>query len=818
KGKMGKGKTILPTKKPRRQSNASFGSSPDDDEEDGFDDDLDADDDDVFMHDLSPPKKHPTIPLRKKKTEARKAPYKAPHPVPSKQPRRELLNVKPSPKSPALIHPPVLAPPPSVAPPLPPLPVSQDLPVLPPLPPIPSATSASSASDSSPFLPVVPTPPVASTSKLVLPQKSAGPPTGLPKMIAGISTAPFSGTSRPTMTPAVSGVGGMSFSPSASTAYPGGPPIKRGRGRPPKNGICAQRPRKPKPDANGVMPPTAAQIAAINVAAAEARARHGGIDIDPSLPVGPVPDLQVHSSTSSSITDLRNVPYPSVPEILPDGVRPPLAAPADDLYSKPPYTYASLIAQAVSSVDSRKLTLNGIYDWITARWPYFSDNQNGWQNSIRHNLTLSRGFLKIARREDEPGKGAFWAIDPAQIRNFDGLNFRKKMSKSTVPPGPKPMPAPKPPPMPKPPKPPVAGPTKPMIKKPNPGPRPNNGAPSLSSPLPIIVGPIPDSYVRPTPPSTSSAPPDDLTAALLKDPPIVLHEGKLILNPSIFAHLTKEQLDNLQVLAASAALQILQAYVVDHFKEKMRKMAALKAAGNASASGSPGLRTGTPGVATARALPTGASSSNTGVKPAISSAPRPNGAAPLSTARVVTSSTPSSSTVVPANRPTSQGVASTPANAKPLVPSSLASSSATVKTTALQAKVAVPSQARVAVPPQARVAVPPQARVAVLPQAKVAVPPQAKVAVPPQAKVAVPPQAKVAVPPQAKVAVPPQAKVAVPAKVAVAHPSQTKAAVPSVPTPAPEANNKRKLDDLDIQVSAPATKAVKRDIDVIDLT
>ena len=68
-----------------------------------------------------------------------------------------------------------------------------------------------------------------------------------------------------------------------------------------------------------------------------------------------------------------------MPDTLPDGVRPPVAAPADDLYSKPPYTYASLIAQAVSSADSHKLTLNGIYDWITARWPYFSDNQNGWQ-------------------------------------------------------------------------------------------------------------------------------------------------------------------------------------------------------------------------------------------------------------------------------------------------------------------------------------------------------------------------------------------------------------------------------------------------------
>lgn len=113
--------------------------------------------------------------------------------------------------------------------------------------------------------------------------------------------------------------------------------------------------------------------------------------------------------------------------------------------------------------------------------------------------------------------------------------------------------------------------------KPKPAPKP--AAPSLSAPLPIIVAPIPDSYVRPPLPASSSAtPPDDLTAALLRDPPIVLHEGKLILNPTIFAHLTKEQLDNLQILPASQALQILQSFVVAHFKAKMRKTQANKAA------------------------------------------------------------------------------------------------------------------------------------------------------------------------------------------------------------------------------------------------
>lgn len=202
--------------------------------------------------------------------------------------------------------------------------------------------------------------------------------------------------------------------------------------------------------------------------------------------------------------------------------------------------------------------------------------------------------MKVLRRSDEPGKGAFWTIDPSQIKSFDGLNFRKKVVKATFI---GPMNDPSLPVVPKEPKevkPTIAkvpakppAPAKPLklsiaaktVVKPKPPlPRPAPG-PTLTAPLPIIVAPIPASYVRPAPaPSSSSAPPDELTAALLRDPPIVLHEGKLILNPTIFRHLTQEQLDNLQVLPASQALQILQAFVVQHFKDKMKQTQLAKQA------------------------------------------------------------------------------------------------------------------------------------------------------------------------------------------------------------------------------------------------
>lgn len=66
---------------------------------------------------------------------------------------------------------------------------------------------------------------------------------------------------------------------------------------------------------------------------------------------------------------------------------------------------------AISSKEQKRATLSEIYNYILTKFPYFeSKDKKGWQNSIRHNLSLNDCFLKVPKEGGGEKKGNYWTL------------------------------------------------------------------------------------------------------------------------------------------------------------------------------------------------------------------------------------------------------------------------------------------------------------------------------------------------------------------------------------------------------------------------
>ncbi|NP_001081076.1 forkhead box protein A4-B [Xenopus laevis] len=96
-------------------------------------------------------------------------------------------------------------------------------------------------------------------------------------------------------------------------------------------------------------------------------------------------------------------------------------------HAKPPYSYISLITMAIQQAPNKMMTLNEIYQWIVDLFPYYRQNQQRWQNSIRHSLSFNDCFIKVPRSPEKPGKGSYWTLHPESGNMFEnGCYLRRQ--------------------------------------------------------------------------------------------------------------------------------------------------------------------------------------------------------------------------------------------------------------------------------------------------------------------------------------------------------------------------------------------------------
>ena len=92
--------------------------------------------------------------------------------------------------------------------------------------------------------------------------------------------------------------------------------------------------------------------------------------------------------------------------------------------------YMEMIAKAFMCSPDKKLLLSNIYSYIQINYADFTSSKMSWRNSVRHNLSVNECFVKSGRSPS--GRGYFWSIHPACIKNFKQGNYQRRAALTEV--------------------------------------------------------------------------------------------------------------------------------------------------------------------------------------------------------------------------------------------------------------------------------------------------------------------------------------------------------------------------------------------------
>ena len=106
----------------------------------------------------------------------------------------------------------------------------------------------------------------------------------------------------------------------------------------------------------------------------------------------------------------------------------------DSSYKKPSMSYPQLISEALNNAPEKTLVLSDIYKAINAKHPHYVLEKQRWKESIRHNLSVNKNFIKGEKSAGFEKHGCYWkllenhSIPPHETHAVETSNLEKRQA------------------------------------------------------------------------------------------------------------------------------------------------------------------------------------------------------------------------------------------------------------------------------------------------------------------------------------------------------------------------------------------------------